>query len=68
MSASISDNRKKRRPGRPTTGITPMTGVRFPPRLEKAILDLANKQADKPNKAEAIRRLVVQALASSKGR
>jgi hypothetical protein len=45
-----------------------MTGVRLPAELLKAILDWANKQADKPNKAEAIRRLVVQALASSKGR
>jgi len=64
MGKSISDNQKKqRRRGRPkTTGTTPMTGVRFSAELENAILEWANKQTDKPNKAEAIRRLVEQSL------
>jgi hypothetical protein len=39
-----------------------MTGVRLSPDLEAAINSWAKSQADKPNKAEAIRRLVAQAL------
>jgi glutamate-1-semialdehyde aminotransferase len=49
-----------------TTGTTPMTGVRFPPELGRAILGWAGKQIDKPNKAEAIRRLVEIGLASKR--
>jgi hypothetical protein len=66
MAKSISDNHKKRRRrGRPkTTGTTPMTGVRLSVDLEEAILGWAEEQTDKPNKAEAIRRLVERGLAS----
>jgi hypothetical protein len=67
MAKSISDNHKKRRQrGRPkTTGTTPMTGVRLSVDLEEAILGWAEKQTDRPNKAEAIRRLLEQALAGA---
>jgi Arc/MetJ-type ribon-helix-helix transcriptional regulator len=66
MAKSITDNQKKSRPpGRPkTTGITPMTGVRLPADLEAAVLGWARSQGDRPNKAEAIRRLLVRALAA----
>jgi hypothetical protein len=66
MAKSITDNHKKARArGRPkTTGTTPMTGVRLSPNLESAVLKWAQLQADKPSKAEAIRRLVAQALAA----
>ena len=60
------DTAKPRR-GRPrTTGTTPMTGVRLPSDLERAIINWAKAQSDKPNKAEAIRRLVQQALFGKK--
>jgi hypothetical protein len=39
-----------------------MAGVRLSADLETAIINWAKPQADKPNKAEAIRRLVAQAL------
>jgi hypothetical protein len=64
MAKSISENQKKRRPGRPRTGITPMTGVRLSAKLEDAIMGWAGKQEDQPTKAEAIRRLVELGLAS----
>ena len=65
MAKSITDNHKKRGTrGRPkTTGTTPMTGVRLPADLEAAVLKWARLHEDKPSKAEAIRRLVAQALA-----
>jgi hypothetical protein len=42
-----------------------MTGVRLSVDLEEAILGWAEKQTDRPNKAEAIRRLLEQALAGA---
>jgi hypothetical protein len=69
MAKSINDNHKKPKRGRPrTTGITPMTGVRLSGELEDAIMEWAGKQADQPNKAEAIRRLVELGLASKGGK
>lgn len=57
MGKSIKyDNQKKR--GRPATGVTPMTGVRFAEDQARAIEAWAKRQQDKPTKAEAIRRLV----------
>jgi hypothetical protein len=56
MRKSIVDNQKKR--GRPKTGITPMTGVRFRASVLAEIERWASGQGDKPTKAEAIRRLV----------
>jgi hypothetical protein len=56
MKKSIVDNQKKR--GRPKTGVTPMTGVRFRASVLAEIERWASGQQDKPTKAEAIRRLV----------
>ena len=66
MAQSIPDNQKKRRRGRPRTGVTPMTGVRFSADLLAKIQKWARNQPDKPNKAEAIRRLVEQALSGQR--
>ena len=64
MAKSIRDNHEKKR-GRPkTTGTTPMTGVRFPSGMEAEIAKWSGRQADKPAKAEAIRRLVELGLAA----
>ena len=68
MAKSVSDNQKKRRPGRPKTGVTPMTGVRLSAKLEDAIKGWAAKQEDQPTKAEAIRSLVEFGLASKGGK
>jgi Arc/MetJ-type ribon-helix-helix transcriptional regulator len=66
MVKSIRDNHKRKRPGRPrTTGTTPMTGARLPTEMLSKIMAWAEAQDDKPNKAEAIRRLLQQALANS---
>ena len=62
MGRSIPDNQKKRGRGRPRTGVTPMTGVRFSAELLTKIQKWARNQPDKPNKAEAIQRLVEHAL------
>jgi len=45
-----------------------MTGVRFPIDLSNKIEKWARDQPDKPNKAEAIRRLVEQALGQASHR
>ena len=45
-----------------------MTGVRLPPQLLAKITSWAEKQDDRPNKAEAIRRLVEQALKGKAGK
>jgi hypothetical protein len=63
MKKSIGDNQKKR--GRPKTGITPMTGVRFRASVLAEIERWASQQEDKPTKAEAIRRLVEIGLKSA---
>jgi hypothetical protein len=68
VSDNLSDRRKKRRPGRPKTGVTPMTGVRLSAKLEDAIKGWAGKQEDQPTKAEAIRRLVELGLANKGGK
>jgi hypothetical protein len=63
MSTSILDNSKKRGRGRPSTGgPMKMIGVRMP---TDEIIDLdawIAKQADKPSRPEALRRLARQAL------
>jgi hypothetical protein len=48
----------KKRRGRPATGKDPLTALRLPPDLTKAIEAWAANQADEPNRSEAIRRLV----------
>jgi hypothetical protein len=64
---SIADTQKRPR-GRPPTGLTPLTGVRIPARLEAKLQAWIDAQPDpKPSKSEAIRRLLDSALAESCG-
>lgn len=63
MEKPINDNPKKR--GRPATGKDPMVGVRMSENFQTTIRDWANKQADMPSMAEAIRRLVEFGLQAS---
>ena len=68
MAKSIADTHKKRR-GRPrTTGTTPLVGIRLAINLRNAVTSWADAQPDKPNRAEAIRRLVELGLSVSKPR
>jgi hypothetical protein len=62
---SIADNKKKRRRGRPRTGIGKPVGLRLYPELEKKIDAWASKQPDRPGRPEAIRRLIEVALATN---
>jgi hypothetical protein len=48
----------KKRRGRPATGKDPLTALRLPPELTKAIEAWAADQEDGPNRSESIRRLV----------
>jgi hypothetical protein len=52
----------KKRVGRPRTGMNPMIGFRSPSALTKRIDTWAKRQADKPQRGEAIRRLITYAL------
>jgi Arc/MetJ-type ribon-helix-helix transcriptional regulator len=66
MAKSISVKRKKR--GRPATGVYPLVGVRMPPESREEIEAWAAEQDDKPSLSEAIRRLIEEALAKRKAR
>jgi hypothetical protein len=66
MTDSNNDNQKKR--GRPATGTAPLVGVRMTLDFQKTIKAWAKKQADDPNLAEAIRRLVEIALTGNRVR
>jgi hypothetical protein len=48
----------KKRRGRPATGRDPLTALRLPPAMLKAVEAWAADQHDEPNRSEAIRRLV----------
>jgi hypothetical protein len=61
MGKSNSVIPKKKR-GRPATGRDPLTALRLPPPLLKAVETWATKQTDEPNRSEAIRRLVERGL------
>jgi hypothetical protein len=53
----------KRPPGRPRTGITPLTGLRIPAELNAKLDAWIERQPDpKPSRSEAIRRLLERAL------
>ena len=55
--------KSKRPPGRPRTGITPMTGVRIPGDLDAKLTAWIERQPEpKPSRSEAIRRLLERAL------
>ena len=57
--------KEKRRPGRPRTGITPITGVRIPAELEAKLAAWIERQPEpKPSRSEAIRVLIQRGLSS----
>lgn len=57
--------KQKRPPGRPRTGITPLTGLRIPAELDAKLTAWIERQAEpKPTRSEAIRRLLGKALES----
>jgi hypothetical protein len=62
VSASIKNGTKKKR-GRPATGWGIQVGLRWHPDMIRAIDAWAARQHDKPERAEAIRRLVALGLA-----
>ncbi|GEP61926.1 ribbon-helix-helix domain-containing protein [Reyranella soli] len=59
--AIISDKQKRRPPGRPSTGITPLVAFRPPHELVEAIDKWAHGAG--VSRSEAMRRLLEQALA-----
>jgi hypothetical protein len=64
MKKSISVKRKKR--GRPPTGVDPFVGVRLPSKMIERIDELAVSQAT--NRSEVIRGMLEQALDAKKKR
>jgi hypothetical protein len=64
MRQSIPVKRKKR--GRPATGVDPLVGVRMSPESRKAVEAWAKRQPDKPSLSEAIRRMVEIVLKSGR--
>jgi hypothetical protein len=62
MSSSISDSRKERGRGRPSTGIGSAIGLRLYPNLQKRLDEWIRAQDPKPSRPEAIRRLLDMAL------
>jgi hypothetical protein len=62
---SIPVTQKKRGRGRPATGQDPTLTVRLPMALRSEIEAWAKQQKDRPSRSEAIRRLIVSALASN---
>ena len=63
---SIAASKKKRGRGRPSTGIGKATGLRLYPELEAGIEEWRRAQPDKPEKHEAMRRLMELALKRGK--
>ena len=49
---------QKKGRGRPATGRDPVTALRLPAALTKSVEAWASRQEDKPNRSEALRRLV----------
>lgn len=63
MADAIADSGKKRRRGRPETGIGPAIGLRLHPDLSADLDEWIERQPDpKPSRPEAIRTLLRQAL------
>jgi hypothetical protein len=53
---------KRKKMGRPATGVTPMRGVRISDDLCARVETWAAKQSDVPSFSEAVRRLLERAL------
>lgn len=58
MLSTQNDNQKRKKMGRPATGVNPMSGIRLTPEFRKEIQEWAAEQDDRPNLAEAMRRLI----------
>jgi hypothetical protein len=58
----MAKSAKKRPRGRPATGQAQMIGFRAHPPLIKRIDAWGDKQADKPGRSEAMRRLIEKGL------
>jgi hypothetical protein len=56
------NKQKKRRPGRPVTGIGPIIAVRLYPDQSAKLDTWIAQQTDAPSRPEAIRRLLAKAL------
>jgi hypothetical protein len=56
---------RRKKTGRPATGITPMVGLRLVAGTRRRIEQWAAKQSDEPSLSEAIRRLVETGLAAT---
>jgi hypothetical protein len=54
----------RKRPGRPATGQDPVTAIRLSEEMRAVVDDWAVRQADRPARSEAIRRLVEIGLAA----
>ena len=54
-----------KRRGRPATGKDPVTAIRLSDDLRGRVVSWARRQADKPGRSEAIRRLLEMGLASA---
>jgi Arc/MetJ-type ribon-helix-helix transcriptional regulator len=64
MPKSISVIHKKRERGRPATGHDPARSVRLSDEIIERIEKWAARQGDKPERSEAIRRLLERGLAA----
>jgi hypothetical protein len=64
MSTSSKKVVPKKR-GRPATGKDPVTAIRLSPEMRENVDVWAAKQADKPGRSEAMRRLIDTALAAA---
>jgi hypothetical protein len=66
MAKTIADSGKRKRRGRPETGIGPAMGLRLYPEMERQLDAWIAKQDDAPSRPEAIRRLLAKALGKPK--
>jgi hypothetical protein len=65
---TVKEKVLRKRPGRPATGMDPVLTLRCPPRVIAAVEAWAKRQADKPSRSEALRRLVEMALKAQEKR
>jgi hypothetical protein len=58
LKMAVKKKRITKKRGRPATGQDPVTAIRLSPELRNTVDAWAARQTDKPNRSEAIRRLV----------
>jgi hypothetical protein len=66
MKKSISVNKKSRGRPKKAGGVYPVSAVRLPPDVGRAVDQWAESQDDQPTRSEAIRRLVEIGLKAKK--